>query len=582
MSHRHYFHPCFHLLLILPFLLFSPSFSNADSVSSSGVQFLEIPTGVRGAGMGGAFTAVADDATAPYWNTAGLAQLEHFQINGQHISYLAGTNYEFLAGAIPLKIGSTLGLSASYDYVPSFNSTNNPSAVPGTASDLAVELGYGQSFGPNVSFGIGAKYINSNLLTYSATGEAVDGGLLLSTDRKELTLGFSIQNLGQLSSFSQSSIQENLPMIYRAGVAYRVQPQNPTRFVLALDAQKAIDSDPVYNVGGEVWIGEKNVSVALRGGYSLNNLNQDLGGLSGASMGVGVKFQEWELDYALVPFGALGETHRFSLTFELEPEEKVQAAPKQVSVQIQPQIADYKTGALKQATFELKPMARTDIKNWSLEITDPKGNILRTYSGKGVPPREIAWDGKDANGNVVTGGLFANYNLRTVDTRGQQVLASDPIFKVSPTAVGEREAAAMALEAAAPRVPVPPKMPAHVQPLGLSGVIKVPSITFREESSSISSDFDNYLSQVARVIRKFPNSRVYVEGHADDEGTEDESMRLSQYRADAVMRYLVEKENISPDNLYARGHGTAAPLEISGTEIAHLHNRRVDIVILTK
>ncbi len=543
---------------------------------------MEIPTGVRGAGMGGAFTAVADDATAPYWNTAGLAQLDHLQINGQHISYLAGTNYEFLAGAIPLRPGSTLGLSASYDYVPSFNSTNNPSAVPGSASDLAVVVGYGQSFGPNVSFGIGAKYISSNLLTYSATGEAVDGGLLISTDHKELSLGLSVQNLGQLSSFSQYSIQENLPMVYRAGLAYRFQPQNPTHFVLDMDVQKAIDSDPVYNAGGEIWVGDKTVSVALRGGYSINDLNQDLGGLSGASMGVGVKFQDWELDYALVPFGALGDTQRFSLTFELEPEEKAQPVPKQVAVQIQPQIADFKTGSLKQATFELKPMARTDIKNWTLEITDPKGNILRSYSGKGVPPREIAWDGKDANGNVVAGGIFANYNLRTVDTRGQQVLASDPIFKVSPTAVGEREAPVMNMEAAAPRALAPPKMPVNVLPLGLSGVIKIPSVPFREGRPDISEDYDNYLAQVARVIRKYPKARVYIEGHADDEGTEDVSLRLSQYRADAVMRYLVEKENIAPDNLYARGHGTAAPLEISGTEIAHMRNRRVDIIILTK
>ncbi len=581
MPQRHFSN--FAVLCFIFFITFiSPCLLRADSISSTGVQFLEIPTGVRGAGMGGAFTAVADDPTAPYWNTAGLAQIQHLEINAQHISYLAGTNYEFLAGAVPLNPGSTLGLGASYDFVPSFNSTNNPSAIPGSASDLAIELGFGQSFGPNVSFGIGAKFINSNLLTFSATGEAVDGGLLLSTDHRELTLGLSVQNLGQLSSFSQYSTQEDLPMVYRAGLAYRFQPQDPTHFVVDVDVQKAIDSDPIYNAGGEVWIGDKNVSVALRGGYSLNDFNQDLGGLSGASMGVGVKFQDWELDYALVPFGALGDTQRFSLTFELEPEEKIQPPAKQVAVQIQPQIADFKTGSLKQATFELKPMARTDIKNWSLEITDPKGNILRTYSGKGVPPREIAWDGKDANGNVVAGGIFANYNLRTVDTRGQQVLASDPIFRVSPTAIGEREAPVFAVEAAAPRPPAPPKMPENVQPLGLSGVIKLPSLSFREGNSEVSLDYENYLAQVARLIRKYPNSRVYIEGHADDEGSEDESLRLSQYRADSVMRFLVEKENISPDNLYARGHGTAAPLEISGTEIAHMRNRRVDIIILTK
>lgn len=573
--------------IVFSIILF-PGKCFSDSVSTTSAQFLEIPAGVRGAGMGDTFSAIADDISTTYWNTAGLAQLESFEVNLLHVSYFESTNYEFAGIAIPIKPGSTLGLTSSFDFIPSFNSTNNPSATPGSANDLAIELGFGQTFGDNFALGIGGKYISSNLVSYSATGEAVDAGLLLYTARKDLTFGLSVQNVGQVSSFSQYSTQEKLPLVYRAGLAYRFQPRKSTNFVLGIDIEKPIDSDPVVHTGGELWLGSKNLSVAIRGGYSFNSLNQDLGGITGASLGAGLKVNPFEFDYAYVPFGALGDTQRFSLTYRFgnelpEPVEE----KKSVSVQIQPQIEDIKTGSLKQATFDIKPMARTDIKNWTLEITDPKGNIIRSYTGKGVPPKQIAWDGKDTNGNIVTGGIFANYNFRTVDVKGQQVVATEPIFKVGQVSGRENPVmASAAAETGAAMVELQensvPTLSPSTQPLGLSGVIKVPSVSFNDRSSKLGNNFFTYLDQVAKMIRKYPNARVYIEGHSYDEGSEEENLQISQNRADSVLRYLIEKGKVSPENIYARGHGDSAPLDTSDTEVAHFRNRRVDIVILTK
>jgi outer membrane protein OmpA-like peptidoglycan-associated protein len=571
------------LLLFSIWVLGTPGFSFSDSVSTTGVQFLQIPAGVRGAGMGGMFTAVADDVSTTYWNTAGLAQLNNIEINLLHVAYFSSIDYEFAGIALPLQPGSTLGLTASFDFVPSFNSTNNPDATPGSANDLAIALGYGQSFGDNFSLGIGGKFITSNLVTYSATGEAMDAGLLLYTKNKDLTLGLSVQNVGQISNFSQYSSQEQLPLDYRAGLAYRFQPQKPTNFLLGVDMEKPIDSDPIIHTGGEFWYGSHSFSVALRGGYSFNPLNEDLGGAVGASLGAGIRLTGFELNYALVPFGVLGDTQRFSITYRFGTDENQptpEPTPSQAAVEIRPQIADYQTGTLKEATFDIKPQARTDIKNWTLDITDPKGNVLRSYAGKGVPPRQIAWDGKDSNGNVVTGGIFANYNLRTVDVRGQQVVASDPIFKVAQ--VSARELPLMSSASAEPRVFVAPTVPEPVQPSGISGVVKVPSVSFEEKSSRLNKGYLDYLDQVAKVIRKYPNCRVYIEGHSYDEGAEKDDLILSQNRADAVLRYLVEKAKVSPDNLYSRGHGAATPLDDSDTEEARGKNRRVDIVIITK
>src|SRR5579872_1495406 len=104
----------FFFRLVIFFAFLFPSISHSDSISTTGVQFLKIPAGVRGAGMGGMFAAVADDVSTTYWNTAGLAQIENIEINLLHVSYFASTNYEFGGFALPLQPGSTLGLSGSF------------------------------------------------------------------------------------------------------------------------------------------------------------------------------------------------------------------------------------------------------------------------------------------------------------------------------------------------------------------------------------------------------------------------------------------------------------------------------------
>jgi outer membrane protein OmpA-like peptidoglycan-associated protein len=564
------------------FVLAAPGLSFSDSGgSTTGTQFLQIPTGVRGAGMGGMFTAVADDVSTTYWNSAGLAQLNNIEINLLHVNYFSSVDYEFAGVALPLQPGSVFGLSAVFDFVPSFNSTDNPGAIPGSANDFAIDLGYGQSFGENLSLGIGAKFISSTLLTYSATGEAMDAGLLLYTKDKDWTVGLSVQNLGFFSSYSQYSFQGNLPLDYRAGLAYRFRPQQPTHFLLGVDLEKPVDEDPIVHTGGEFWYGGKSFAVAARGGYSFDPLYQDLGGETGASLGVGLRVIGFELNYALVPFGLLGDTQRFSITYRFGTEEKPpspQPPPHEAAIESLIETGNNQEGTVKQATFNLKPQLRNDVQNWTFNITDPKGLVLKSYEGKGPPPRQIVWDGKDSNGNIVPGALSASYRFHTVDVRGEQFTTGDPIMSVG--VVSTREISLRT--SAEPGAIAAPTLPKSVQPLGMSGEVQVPSVSFGEGSSQLNHGDLDYLNEVAGLIRQYPNSRVYIEGHAFDEGDEKEALALSQSRADTVWRYLIEKGNVSPDNLYSRGHGAADPLDPSDTQEARGKNRRVDIVILTK
>src|SRR5260221_7794896 len=82
-------------------------------------EFLKIPVGARAVGMGGAFVAVADDATSPFWNPAGMVYLPYKEAFLQHAEqYGSLVNHNFGGAVWPMKNGeerrSALGLSLTW------------------------------------------------------------------------------------------------------------------------------------------------------------------------------------------------------------------------------------------------------------------------------------------------------------------------------------------------------------------------------------------------------------------------------------------------------------------------------------
>ncbi|MFI5355682.1 MAG: hypothetical protein ACHQX0_08735, partial [Desulfobaccales bacterium] len=336
-------------------------------------------------------------------------------------------------------------------------------------------------------------------------------------------LGLSAQNVGQISSFDQHDVKEKLPTTLRAGLAARFLQGKKVQPLVSVEVRKAVDENPVFQAGAEVWVGSPNLAVAFRGGYQSNNLSKDLGGNVGSSLGTGVRLASFQFDYAYVPYGFLGNTQRFSMTYRYgAPKPEPEEPAKQVQVDVKTQLEDAKTGSVKTSTFDLKPEARTNIKNWALDITDTKGNIVRRYAGKGVPPKSLVWDGKDDQGNLVTGGIFTNYNLRTIDKRGQQVIASEPIFKINSSDLAMRgmdqkslslnpDLLASLVSGNMPQAAaeVLPELPATLQPVGDLGVVKLPSLPFADRSPALKPEYRNYLDQVAAFIRSHPGAKVY-------------------------------------------------------------------------
>jgi len=113
--------------------------------------------------------------------------------------------------------------------------------------------------------------------------------------------------------------------------------------------------------------------------------------------------------------------------------------------------------------------------------------------------------------------------------------------------------------------------------------IAVP-IHFKYNAAEVTRDSFAQLDQVAQALKdsRLSGSRIRVEGHTDNQGTDVYNRSLSQRRAAAVKQYLVDKEGIAAARLIAVGYGKSRPLPgiPQDTEEGRAANRRVEFANL--
>ncbi|MCX8043452.1 MAG: OmpA family protein [Desulfobacterota bacterium] len=111
------------------------------------------------------------------------------------------------------------------------------------------------------------------------------------------------------------------------------------------------------------------------------------------------------------------------------------------------------------------------------------------------------------------------------------------------------------------------------------------AVTFKSDflfdvnSSSIKPGAYQEIDRVAEVLKKYPQTRIRIEGHTDSTGSEDYNQRLSEQRAEAVKNALITR-GIDPARLETIGLGESAPIADNNTEAGRQMNRRVRVVII--
>lgn len=108
------------------------------------------------------------------------------------------------------------------------------------------------------------------------------------------------------------------------------------------------------------------------------------------------------------------------------------------------------------------------------------------------------------------------------------------------------------------------------------------NVQFDTDQAIVKPDYFSEIERVAEFMRTYPNTQVVIEGHTDSRGAESYNRTLSQQRADAVQRVLVETFAIDAQRVDAKGYGEAQPIASNETAEGRRQNRRVDAVISTQ
>lgn len=104
------------------------------------------------------------------------------------------------------------------------------------------------------------------------------------------------------------------------------------------------------------------------------------------------------------------------------------------------------------------------------------------------------------------------------------------------------------------------------------------NLLFETNKDVILSSSFNSLNELAKVMKKYPDSKLHLEGHTDNVGDDAKNLDLSQRRAAAVMNYLV-KQGLSQYRISSEGFGETRPVASNDTEDGRKLNRRVEMVI---
>jgi hypothetical protein len=287
-----------------------------EKVGTFGGQFLKIPVGARAEGMGGAFVGVSDDASAVFWNPAGIARIDpdksSFAFN--HAWWPADlqfsqATYVFHVKRIPGAISAHV---RSLRMDPMIETTAFQPEGTGNTFDagyMTFGLTYARSFTDKFSAGFTGNFIHSGLAEFSQQTYAFDIGTLYDVGVAGMKIGMSISNIGSQEKFIERSAR--VPSIFRVGTSATLYQGADQRLIGSFEFSHPPDNSERMNVGVEYAFQK---FAFFRTGYNVNYDSEGLAAGVGFHLPVSVAGQA-DVDYAYTDMNDLGSVHRISVQF---------------------------------------------------------------------------------------------------------------------------------------------------------------------------------------------------------------------------------------------------------------------------
>ncbi|OGG47081.1 MAG: hypothetical protein A3F84_13985 [Candidatus Handelsmanbacteria bacterium RIFCSPLOWO2_12_FULL_64_10] len=269
------------------------------SASAKGVQ-PSTSAGARSTAMGGAFTAVADDANAILLNPSGLPLLQRQELSFSYANRFGLIQNSYAAYVLPIFDNHALGFDWRRD------SFSDPELG---FSENVLNLSYGYRIHPRINFGVGVKRISQSLdldrnTLRSASGIGFDASLLLSPARR-LRIGAVVQDIGGTSVKYNQRSDRIASTSVRGGIA--LQPVDGATLAADLDRRTA-------RLGAEYQIA---APLSLRAGTQKDVGKSAAGWLY--TLGFGLRYRFMRLDYAYERHPDLPATHHMAMAMAYNP-----------------------------------------------------------------------------------------------------------------------------------------------------------------------------------------------------------------------------------------------------------------------
>lgn len=512
----------------------------ASSVGTTGNPLLRLPLGAAPAAMGDAYCAMSGTPSVITYNPAALSTLTNPVLTAHYQKRFLDLRVSSLQGAYPLPVGT---LGAGLDYFSEGYIHETIHGLP-TGSDLhsystRLLLGYGLPLYHWLEAGANVAWHNSVIAEEDgANSFTADLGFRFPRFYDKFSGALTFNNLGTSIAHDAGESESQQPVGMRMGLLYDAfaDQQSAMIWLSTLDLIAMSGSGTKLAAGSELTLQQfydSPLDVVLRGGLQLADLETAHFPLT---LGFGLIFQDFALDYAFETFSDIGTVSRISFTFQ----------PRRLP------------GDMDQDGV---------IDPDDLCPDTPVGALVDEYGCPLDSDADGVFDGIDLCPHTPQGALVDDTGC-PLDSDGDGVF--DGIDRCPDT---------------------PPDTRVDMFGCELTqveyefletGLLRLQDINFASNQAVIESSSFAELDRIGNLLAKWNQLFIEIGGHTDSQGTDEHNLQLSADRAKAVLQYLLDHfPSLDEVQLTTNGYGETQSIADNSTIAGRGENRRVEFRILS-